>query len=127
MDRASKLVVLGSMAAALFIAAALAAPGWPPLLAVTIATFAAACAVSVRYDEASAAAVLACAFVYPAAFVLGRGPRFDVGYTLVWLAGLLGTVTPAALTTPWRLHSRWKAALVLWALTVAFLWPIVVL
>ena len=96
------------------------------LLPLTVATFVLAGLASIRLDAVCAAVVLSLSFVFPAVFMVMRG-RFEFWQTAIWTAGLLGTIAPSAVRQGWAVPLRWRPALVLWALTIALIWPIVAL
>lgn len=126
MDRIVKLVIIASMAAAVCLEAILAARSWPAVLPLAVGTFVLACCLSIKYEEPCAAAILFFAFLFPALCVVVHG-RFEIGYTAIWLAGLLGIMVPTSVREGWALPLRLRVPLVLWALTVGLAWPIVAL
>src|SRR5439155_12055461 len=52
---------------------------------------------------------------------------FVFSYSALWLAALSGAMLPKNARTEWMFPGRWKAPLVLWSLTLAVSWPLVVL
>lgn len=125
MNHITKLLVLASMVTALVIEAALMARGWPAVLPWTIAILVISCAVSLRFAEPVAAFVLLFTYIFPAVVFAFRG-RFEFGFMTIWIAALLGVMLPG-LRKGWALAPRWRVPLILWALTVALVWPLVAL
>ena len=64
-------------------------------------------------------------YIFPAVIILTYG-RFYTEYGVVWTAAVLGAMAPAV-RSGWAVPLPWRAPLILWALTVALSWPIVVL
>jgi hypothetical protein len=124
MELVTKLIVIVSMAAAISLGAFLAARAWGELLPLTIGSFLAAGCLSLAFEEVAAGVVLFFTFLMPAAFMVLHGDFFW-SYGTVWSAALLGVVAPRSVRCPWAFPRRWKVPLVLWALTIAFTWPIV--
>jgi O-antigen ligase/polysaccharide polymerase Wzy-like membrane protein len=125
-DRLTKLLVFVSMAVAVVLEASLMAPGWRPVLPLTIIALALFSLISWWYPALAASLVLILTYTFPALIFVILG-RFEYGTTTPWVAALLGVMTPMALRRGWALPGRWRTPLVLWALTVAVLWPIVAL
>lgn len=126
MDRVTKMVVVASMAVAVIFEAALMAHGWPAILPATVAALATFSVVGWRYPGFAAALVLLFTYTFPAIPFVLRG-RFEVGSMTPWVAALIGITVPMGLQRGWALPRRWRTPLVLWALTVAVLWPVVAL
>ena len=124
MAYATKLLVIVSMAGAIALETFITAGVWPGLLPLTMAAFVVAAAISVVYDEACAATVLAFGYVMPALILLVRG-NLLLYFGHVWSAALLGAILPRSVRGGWAVPRRWMAPLVLWALTIALTWPIV--
>src|SRR5438093_645791 len=125
MDRASKFIVLVSTAAALVCATSISAAGWGAAWRWTGVCFVGAALISLLIDELAAAIVVGFAYILPALF--GGPLAFLLGYNMFWGAVLLGAMLPRSLGAGWAYPRRWKAPLVLWALTIALTWPVVVL
>jgi hypothetical protein len=123
-DYATKLIVLLSVATAILLEAFLAARAWPNQLPLTIAAFFVAAVSSLALADLSAALVLFFIFLMPALLLVLHGD-YSVYYGTIWLAALLGAIVPASVRRGWTFPARWKAPLVLWALTIAFTWPVV--
>jgi hypothetical protein len=124
MERVTKLLVIGSMAAAISLEAVLGARLWPALLPLTIGSFVAAGCLSLAFEEVSAGAALFFTYLMPQLFTVLHGDFFGP-YGTVWSAALLGVVAPRSIRTSWAVPGRWKAPLILWALTIAVTWPVV--
>lgn len=126
MERAAKLVTLVSMIAAVGLAGWFVSDGWAMVWPLTIAAFLITACVTLFADEAAAAVVMVFAYVFPAAIIMTYG-RFYTEYGVIWMAALLGALAPRSVRAGWALPPRWRAPLILWALTVALAWPVVVL
>jgi hypothetical protein len=124
MEYATKLLVIVSMAGAIALETRVTAGLWPALLPMTMAAFVVAAAISVAYDELCAAVVLAFGYVMPAVILVVHG-NLLLYFGHVWSAALLGAILPRSVRSGWAVPRRWKAPLVLWALTIALTWPIV--
>jgi hypothetical protein len=125
-DYATKLIVLLSVATAILLEAFLSARAWPNQLPLTIAAFFVTALSSLALAELSAAIVLFFIFLMPALLLVVHGD-YSVYYGTIWLAALLGTIVPASVRRGWAFPARWKVPLVLWALTIALTWPVVVM
>jgi O-antigen ligase len=125
-DYATKLIVLLSVATAILLEAFLSARAWPNQLPLTIAAFFVTASSSLALADLSAAIVLFFVFLMPALLLVVHGD-YSVYYGTIWVAALLGAIVPASVRRGWRFPARWKAPLVLWALTIALTWPIVVM
>src|SRR5471030_820678 len=53
--------------------------------------------------------------------------HFNVPLLLIWSAALIGLMLESPGTLQWSFPRRWAFPLILWALTVACVWPLVVL
>jgi hypothetical protein len=126
LDYATKLIVILSVAGAVVLEAFLAARAWPNLLPLTIASFVVAAGATFFVGELSTAVVLFLTYLMPAVFLVTRGDA-SVFFGTIWLAALLGTTVPKSVHAPWSFPARWKVPLVLWAVTIALTWPVVVL
>jgi hypothetical protein len=124
MERVTKLLVIGSMAAAISLEAVLGARLWPAVQPLTIGSFVAAAGLSLVFEEVSAGAVLFFTYLMPQLFTVLHGDFFGP-YGTVWSAALLGVVAPRSIRSSWAVPGRWKAPLILWALTIAVTWPVV--
>jgi hypothetical protein len=126
MERVTKLLVIGSMAAAISLEAVLGARLWAALLPLTIGSFVAAAGLSLAFEEVSAGVVLFFTYLMPQLFTVLHGDFFGP-YGTVWSAALLGVVAPRSIRSSWAVPGRWKGPLILWALTIAVTWPVVAL
>ena len=126
MERAAKLATLFSMIAAVGLAGWFVSDAWARIWPLTIAAFFIAACVALVADEVAAALVMVFAYVFPAAIIMTYG-RFYAEYGVIWMAALLGALTPRSLRAGWAVPPRWRAPLILWALTIATAWPVVVL
>src|SRR5262245_56726833 len=126
MDYATKLIVLLSVATAILLEAFLAARAWPNQLPLTIAAFFVTALSSLVLADLSAAIVLFFIFLTPALLLVVHGD-YSVYYGTIWLAALLGAIVPAIVRRGWAFPARWRAPLVLWALTISLTWPVVVM
>lgn len=126
MDYATKLIVFLSVATAILLEAFLSARAWPNQLPLTIAAFFVTALSSLALAELSATIVLFFIFLMPAVLLVVHGD-YSVYYGTIWLAALLGAMVPASGRRGWAFPARWKAPLVLWALTIALTWPVVVM
>jgi hypothetical protein len=124
MERVAKLLVIVSMAAAISLGAVLGSRVWTDLLPLTIGSFVAAACLSLVFEELSAAVVLFLTYLMPQLFTVLHGNFFGA-YGTIWSAALLGVVAPRSIRRSWAVPDRWKAPLILWALTLAFTWPVV--
>ena len=126
MERAAKIVTLVSTLAAVGLASWFVSDGWWLVWPLTLAAFFGAAGVALFADEAAAAFAMVFAYIFPAAIILTYG-RFFAEYSVIWMAAVLGALAPRSVRARWGIPRRWRAPLVLWALTVAAAWPIVVL
>jgi hypothetical protein len=88
-----------------------------PVVAPLAAALVAAAALATWRDRRAIAPVLAAAYVFPVAFRLAYG-RYHVDYTVLWMAALFGAMAPALAAFSWRMPVKWRAPLVLFALTI---------
>jgi len=124
MERLTKAIVVLSAAAALALMIHLVGRGFPPLFRVTIAIFVAAGVLSVLVGDLVLSGILFLTCVVPALFLVLTG---DTTYHFMpWLAALFGFLLPKSLRTGWSFPAGWKGPLILWTLSVALSWPIVV-
>ena len=124
MERLTKAIVVLSAAAALALMVYLVSRGFPPLFRVTIATCVIAGVLSVLIGDLALSGILFLTCVTPALFLVLTG---DITYHFMpWLAALFGFLIPKSLGTGWSFPPGWKGPLILWTLSVALSWPIVV-
>jgi hypothetical protein len=126
MEYATKLLVIVSMAGAIALETIVTAGVWPRLVPLTLAAFVVAAAISIVYDEGSAAIVLVFGYLMPALILVVHG-QLLLYFGHVWSAALLGAVVPRSVRSGWAVPQRWRAPVVLWGLTIALTWPIVAL
>jgi hypothetical protein len=125
-DYATKLLVILSIATAIFLEAYVAARAWPNQLPLTIAAFCVGAGLSVVFTELVVAIVLVFIYLMPGLLLVAHGD-YSVFYGTLWLAALLGAIVPRSVRRAWAFPGRWKSFLVLWALTIATTWPVVVM
>ena len=118
MERATKLFVLAWTAAALAVEVVLVGRSLPALVPLSAGLFLAS-AVLVWFDRRAIAVVLAAMYVFPAIFRIGYG-RYHVYFSVLWMAAFFGAMAPDLVRTSstWRIPLRWRAPLVLFALTI---------
>ena len=126
MEYATKRLVIVSMAAAIALETLIMARSWPELLPLTLGAFVLAAAVSLAFDAVGAAAVLLFAYLMPALIVAVHG-KLLLYYGTIWSAAFLGAMVPRSVRSEWAFPGRWKAPLVLWAISIALTWPVVAL
>jgi len=126
MEYATKRLVIVSMAAAIALETFVMARSWPELLPLTLGAFVLAAAVSVAFDGVCAAVVLFFAYLMPALIVAVHG-KLLLYYGTIWSAAFLGAMVPRSVRSAWALPGRWKAPLVLWAISIALIWPVIAL
>ncbi len=126
MDYATKLLVILSITTAILLEAFVAARAWPTQLPLTIAAFCAGAGLSFFFGELVVAIILFFSYLMPALLLVARGD-YSVFYGTIWLAALLGAIVPRGMRWSWAFPVRWKSFLVLWALTIALTWPVVVM
>ena len=126
MIRISKGFVIASLVAAGAVQAWVASRNWPTLPLLVAATTVGALVAGRAAPRLAPAAICVFAYVVPAA-VIAAGGRYTWEHLLMWLGAVLGLMlsTPGILS--WAYPRRWRFPLVLWALTVAAVWPIVAL
>jgi hypothetical protein len=123
---ATKGLALGSLVLAVASESWLARPTWT-LLPHAVALAGLAGVIGGRFAPwHTAAAILSVIYLSPVAAVLFLG-RFYVELLLVWSAGMAGLLVGDPDRLRWAYPSRWRFALILWALTVAVVWPITAL
>ncbi|MGE5243995.1 MAG: O-antigen ligase family protein [Betaproteobacteria bacterium] len=125
-ERASRLIVIVSVGTALAILTTQAARAWPQLQVLTAVAFFGAACVAVAFDAVAVGIVLLFAYVFPAAVAIGHG-RYLAEHGVIWMAALLGALAPRAVHSGWGVPPRWRPALILWALTIALAWPLIVM
>jgi hypothetical protein len=126
MEYATKLLVIASTAAAIALETVVMARSWPELLPLTLGAFVVAAAISLAFGEVCVAIVLFFAYLMPALIVAVHG-KLLLYYGSIWSAAFLGAMVPRSVRSAWAFPGRWKAPLVLWAISIALIWPVVVL
>lgn len=125
-DYPTKLVVIASTFAALTVEVAVTARGWPAIVPLAAAAFLVAACCSLRWPDESAGVVVLLTYLTPALLIVTVGHALPIERSF-WTAALFGVVVPWSVRRPWALPSAWKVPLVLWALTVALVWPVIAL
>lgn len=124
-DRVTKIMALGSAAAAIYLLASLGGRGWSPLLPLTIWAFA-ALAVAARFRPSIAwQLVLGCLYLSPLFFNVMLGRELAV-YGSVWMGACLGAVVGSGQWRGWLFPGKWRWPLTYWTLAVAGVWPVIV-
>ena len=111
--------MLAWTAAALAVEVVLVGRSLPALVPLSAGLFLAS-ALLVWRDRRAIAIVLAAVYVFPAIFRMAYG-RYHVYFGVLWMAAFLGAMVPDLVRTSssWRIPLRWRAPLVLFALTIA--------
>ena len=126
MDRATKLLVLGSTALALVLLTDLNSRANPLLFPLSTGAFALACLGEALLGEFALSVVLSLTYLVPALYLATVGILFRYTYASPWIAALLGAIVVRSARTGWAFPRPFKAPLVLWALSLALTWPILV-
>ncbi|MCM3881639.1 MAG: O-antigen ligase family protein [Vicinamibacterales bacterium] len=126
MNRTTKLLVLTSNLVALWLMARLVSRGIPPIFVPTASIFAVSLISSIVLGDITTTVILSLIYLVPTLCIAWFG-NFQFSYYAIWLAALSGSMIPRAAKSGWAFPRRWAAPLVLWALTIAIIWPIVVL
>ena len=124
-DRISKLAILGWAILAVLVECYYISGSWYRALVVGPLVFAVG-AVAASIDRRAVAPVAAAAYLFPIVIFQFAG-RYHVHFSVVWLAGVLGVITPDALRTGWHLPQRWRVPLVCWTAGVLATAPIIAL
>lgn len=120
------VVILSTLAAAfaqLYLATRLT---YPQLIAGVAAAFVVAVVVGLRWKGAASGAVIAVAYLAPAAYVIWPGFE-NYGFEIVWSLPLLGLIVSGRDAWRWHVPARWRWPLVTWALVLSASWPFVFL
>jgi O-antigen ligase len=126
MNRTTKLLVLTSNLVALWLMARLVSRGIPPIFVPTAGAFAVSLISSIVLGDITTTVILSLIYLVPTLCIAWFG-TFQFSYYAIWLAALSGSMIPRDVTSGWAFPRRWAAPLVLWALTIAIVWPIIVL
>jgi hypothetical protein len=124
-DRISKLAILGWALVAFLVECYYISGAWHRALVIGPAIFAGA-ALAAYIDRRAVAPVAAAAYLFPILIFTFTG-LYHVHFSVVWLGGVLGVVTPDGLRTGWHVPQRWRAPLVCWAGGVLATTPIIAL
>jgi hypothetical protein len=125
LERTTRVVVLGSVGAAIGLTAYVGSVWHAELPAVFAATFAGAFLLGALLPRGGVAVLLGVAGVVPALVLTGVG-SYRPEYRTIWAIALFGAMLPRTVTRPWSLPPRWRLPLAGWALAVAVTWPLVV-
>ena len=121
----SKLLVLASLLGALAFETWQARFSYPYLPTLTALAVIAGAAGSRYRPRHAAAAILIVAYWFPVLFVAATSRPFVPSFFVIWSGALAGLVAGDREALTWSYPSRWRFALVLWALAVALGWPLV--
>jgi O-antigen ligase len=122
-ERASRLIVIASMALAVVTHGWLAS--WQPAIGpAAVIAFLMTFAIARLSLRASIALVAGTSYLAPALLSLAFAAS-DYHHMLVWLGAAAGPVIAAADWTRWSFPRTWRIPLAGWALVVALTWPIV--
>ena len=124
-ERATRLVLALSAAAAVALQTYLGARAWPHLLTLNVALFVVAFAAARWHARTALWLVLLPAYLFPAVVLLLMH-GFDDALWSVWTSLLVGYLLGRAPGARWALPIRWRWPLSLWGLSVAVSWPIIV-
>ena len=126
MNRATKLIVIMSNLAAVWLLARQVGPGLAPILVPTLLAFAVSCAAAALAGDIVTTVILSLVYAVPA-LCFAWFNSFSYAYYAIWMAALCGAMMPRGARSTWAFPERWRAPLVLWALCLALSWPIIVL
>jgi hypothetical protein len=125
-ERFTKSLVVVSLLAAVYFEAHLAGSAWGSLLPLTAAALVAGFTLA-RLDPTFAPRlVLFFIYLAPALFTASVG-LYRFSFLSIWSAALIGLMLASPGALRWSWPQRWKFPLLLWALTVACVWPLIVL
>jgi hypothetical protein len=125
-ERLTKSLVLVSLLGNLLLQVRFTS-GWPELPILTLMAFVGSWLLArVKGPWAGAAVPLALTAVVPAVFKLLTG-FFHFTYLVIWMAAFVGVVLASRRAWRWSMPAPYRMPLVLWALTLAAAWPIVIL
>ncbi len=125
-SRATKLIVIASNLAALWLTATLVSRGIPSILVPTVTAFVASWFLAVLVGDVVTSIVLSTVYLVPAVCYAVFN-NFVFSYYAIWMAGLCGAMMSRSARSAWAYPGRFTVPLVLWALVVAISWPLVVL
>ena len=126
MERFTKSLVVLSLLTAVYFEGRLAAGEWDPLLQLIAAAFVTG-ALLAHFDPAFAPR-LVLFFTYLAPVVFRATlDFFHYPFLLIWIAALIGLMVASPGALRWSVPRRWAFPVILWALTIACVWPLIVL
>src|SRR3954468_4100690 len=105
MSRATKLIVITSNLAALWLIATLVSRGIPSIFMPAVTVFAVALVLALVLGEVAMSVMLAAIYLVPAACFLRFG-TFVFSYYAIWLAGLSGAMLPRSFGSRWAYPGR---------------------
>lgn len=123
LDQISRGLVVLSAVSALVVSVWLFAAVYPPLRAVSVFVALGFYACARAFPAVATGAAMFLAASHP---VLVRQVTgiFDPTYGGLWIAAVVGIALASGLTRPWSLPPIWRLPIALWALAIAFSWPI---
>src|SRR6185503_3997315 len=113
-SRLTKLIVIASNLAALWLVVELVSRGFPSIFRPTIIAFATGLLCALIVGDFAVSAALALMYAVPAVCFV-RFNVFVYSYYAIWLAGLSGAMLPRSIRSGWAYPRRFAAPLVLWA------------
>jgi hypothetical protein len=125
-ERFTKSLVVLSLLAAVYFEARLASSGWDLLLPLTAAALVAGFAFAHLDPMFAPRFVLFFTYLAPVLF-RATIDVFRFPFLLIWTAALVGLMLASPGAQRWSWPTRWKFPLILWALTIACAWPLIVL
>lgn len=125
LDAGSRLLVLLSTAAALYVEAALGTRGWASLLWITVVSGAAAFAVAKWRPRIAWSVLFGTLYLMPLGFRIVLN-REETQYGAIWMGACFGAILAGGVFRRWRFPARLRAPLAYWALAVALVWPLVI-
>jgi hypothetical protein len=125
LTQASKLIVLVSLVSALAFETWQGRALYPYLPTLTVIVAAATIVGGRLAPRRTAATVLVLAYWFPVLFVAVTGRPFLPPFFVVWSSALAGLVIGDRGALSWSYPRQWRFALVLWALSVALVWPVI--
>jgi hypothetical protein len=126
MNRTTKIIVIASNLVALWLTVRLVSRGIPPITIPAIVAFTVSVALSAVLGDITTTIILSLIYLVPTLCAVWFG-GFQFSYYAIWLAALSGSMIPRSVGSTWAFPRRWAAAMVLWVLTLALVWPIVIL
>jgi hypothetical protein len=125
-ERFTKSLVVLSLLAAVYFEGRLAAGEWDLLLPLIAAAFVTG-ALLAHFDPAFAPRlVLFFTYIAPVVF-RATLDHFHYPFLLIWTAAMIGLMVASPGALRWSVPRRWAFPVILWALTIACVWPLIVL